>query len=332
MPYLHSANPLRRLLCLAVASAAVVPAAAFAAYPDKPIRMVVPYPPGGATDVIGRILAVRLSNALGQQVVVENKGGAGGNLGADAVAKAKPDGYTILMGAITSHATMATLEKGRISYDLLKDLKPAMVIGYVPLVFVVNPSVPVKDFGQLVSYAKANPGKLSYASSGVGAPQRMAAELFKKQANVDILHVPYKGSGPAMTDLIAGQVMMMAETVPAAQQFIKDGKLRALAVTTPQRISMLPDVPTVQESGWKDFEVVSNFGVLVPAATPSDIVTRLNSELGKIVQNPDVKAQMLQQGVYAATPQSPAQAAERLKQEVTRWGKVINDAGIKSDN
>jgi tripartite-type tricarboxylate transporter receptor subunit TctC len=322
----------RLLLAASLASSTIFPLTALAAYPDKPIRMVVPYPPGGATDVIGRIIAARLSTTIGQQVIVENKGGAGGNLGADAVAKAKPDGYTILMGAITSHATMATLEKGRLPYDLLKDLKPAMVIGYVPLVFVVNPSVPVKDFGQLVSYAKANPGKLSYASSGVGAPQRMAAELFKKQANVDILHVPYKGSGPAMTDLIAGQVMMMAETVPAAQQFIKDGKLRALAVTTPQRISMLPDVPTVQESGWKDFEVVSNFGVLVPAATPAEVVTRLNSELAKIVQNPDVKAQMLQQGVYAAAPQSSVQATARLNQEVVRWGKVITDASIKSDN
>ena len=324
-------GPLRRRLCAAFAAAALLPAAAWAAYPDKPIRLVVPYPPGGATDVIGRIVAQRLSTALGQQVVVDNRGGAGGNIGADAVAKAKPDGYTLLMGAITSHSTMARLERGKIAYDLQKDLTAVQVVGYVPLVFVVHPSVPVKNFGELVSYAKANPKTLSYASSGAGAPQRMAAEMFRIRAGADMIHVPYKGSGPAMTDLVGGQVLMAAETVPAALQQVKAGKLRALAVTTPQRISMLPDVPAVAESGWKDFDVTSTFGVLAPAGTPADVVARLNAEIGKIMQDPEAKEQFLQQGVYALQPQTPQQAAERLRAEVARWAKVIDETGVKAD-
>ena len=242
----HPSSPLRRSFVAACAALAFSPMAALAAYPDKPIKMVVPYSPGGATDVIGRIVAQRLSAALGQQVIVENRGGAGGNLGAEAVAKAPKDGYTILMGAMTSHSTMATLMKGKLGYDLLKDLTPVQVVGYVPLVFVVNPAVPAQNFGQLMSYAKANPGKLSYASSGAGAPQRMAAEMFRLQLGTDMLHVPYKGSGPAMTDLAGGQVNMTAETVPASLQLIKAGKLRALAVTTSR--AHLPCSPTCPRS------------------------------------------------------------------------------------
>jgi tripartite-type tricarboxylate transporter receptor subunit TctC len=318
---------------LATALLALPAPAAAAAWPERPLQMIIPYPPGGATDVIGRILAQRLGPLLGQQVVVENKGGAGGNIGAAQVAKAKPDGYTILMAAMTSHSTMATLEKGRLQYDLMKDLTAVQVVGFVPLVFVVHPSVPAQNFAELVAFAKANPGKLNYASSGAGAPQRMAAELFRRQADADMVHVPYKGSGPAMTDLVGGQVNMMAETVPAALQFIKAGKLRALAVTTTEKISMLPDVPTVSESGgiWKGFEVVSTFGVMVPQGTPAEIVERLNVELGKIMRDPQAQEQMLGQGVYALQPQPPAKAAERLQLEVSRWAKVIDEAKIVSD-
>ena len=319
-------------LATAVALAAGIAAGpALAAYPDKPIRLVVPYPPGGATDVIGRIIATRLGEALGQQVVVENRGGAGGNLGAEAVAKAAPDGYTLLMGALTSHSTMATLEKGKLRYNIIKDFTPIMVVGSVPLVVVVNPAVPAKTLAELVAYAKANPDKLNYASSGAGAPQRMAAEILRREAGIQMLHVPYKGSGPAMTDLVGGQVNIMAETVPAALQFIKSGKLRALAVTTSQRISMLPDVPTAAEAGLPAVEVSSTFGVLAPAGTPADIVAKLNGALAKMLQQPEVKEQLLTQGVYALPPSSPAQSAERLQTEVNRWAKLIADANIKSD-
>lgn len=323
---------LRRGLCAAFAAAALLPAAALAqSYPDRPIKLVVPYPPGGATDVIGRIVAQRLSTALGQNVLVDNRGGAGGNIGADLVAKAKPDGYTLLMGAITSHSTMARLERGKLAYDLQKDLVPVQIVGYVPLVFVVHPSVPAGNFQQLVSFAKANPKKLTYASSGAGAPQRMAVEMFRVQSGADMIHVPYKGSGPAMTDLVGGQVLMAAETVPAALQQIKAGKLRALAVTTPQRISMLPEVPTVDESGWKGFDVVSTFGVLAPAGTPAEVLSRLNAEIGKIMQDPAAREQFLQQGVYALPPQTAADAAGRLRAELAKWARVIDETGVKAD-
>jgi tripartite-type tricarboxylate transporter receptor subunit TctC len=302
-----------------------------AAYPDRPIKLVVPYPPGGATDVIGRILAKNLSDSLGQQVLVENRGGAGGNIGAEAVAKATPDGYTLLMGAVTSHSTMATLEKGKLRYDILKDFTPVMIVGSVPLVVVVNPNVPVRTLKGLVDYAKANPDKLNYASSGAGAPQRMGAEIFQKEAGIKITHVPYKGSGPAMTDLVAGQVNMMVETVPAALPFITSGQLRPLAVTTAKRISMLPDVPTTAESGMPTLEVSSTFGVLAPVGTPMPIIDKLNSAIAKLLLNPEVKEAFLKQGVYAAAPTKPKQSAELLANEVKRWEKVIKEADIKAE-
>lgn len=317
------------LALMAVWLLCAAPIPAFAqAYPAKPIKMVIPYPPGGATDVIGRVLAQKLHEALGQPVVVDNRGGAGGNIGADAVAKARGDGYTILMGALTSHSIMATLEKATITYNLEKDFAPVSIVGVVPLVFVVHPSVPAKTLQELIAYAKANPG-LTYGSAGAGAPQRMGGELFKRLAGLDMLHVPYKGSGPAMTDLIGGQIKSMVETVPAALPYLKTGQLRALAVTVAQRIPMLPDVPTATEAGLPGFEVTSMFGILVPASTPKPIIERLNSELAKILQMPDVKEKLLQQGAIA-TYTTLEQAAQRIRDEIAKWAKVIKEADIKA--
>jgi tripartite-type tricarboxylate transporter receptor subunit TctC len=281
--------------------------------------------------VIGRIIAAKLGESLGQQVVVENRSGAGGNIGAEAVARAPADGYTLLMGALTSHSTIATLEKGKLRYSITKDFVPVMVVGAVPLVVVVNPGLPVKSLAELVAYGKANPDKLTYASSGPGAPQRMAAEILRKEAGIKMIHVPYKGSGPAMVDLVGGQVNLMAETVPAALQFIKSGQLRALAVTTKERISMLPDVPTTAEAGLPEVEVSSTFGVLAPAGTPKDIVEKLNASVASIVAVPEVKEQFLGQGVYAAAPTTSEQSAVRLSQEVERWAKVITEANIQPE-
>jgi tripartite-type tricarboxylate transporter receptor subunit TctC len=320
-------NPLRMLVALAAFAAT---AALAQPYPNKSIKLIVPYPPGGATDVIGRVMAQRLSTALGQQVVVDNRGGAGGNIGAEAVAKSPPDGYTLLMGALTSHSIMATLEKGSIRYDLGKDLAPVAVVGFVPLVWVVHPSLPVKTLQELVAYARANPGKLTYASSGAGAPQRMCAELFKLKIGADMVHVPYKGSGPAMADLVGGQVLTMCETVPASLQLIKGGKLRALAVTMPERISQLPDVPTAAEAGVTGIEVASLFGVMAPAGTPAPIIAKLNAEIQKILAMPEAQEQLLQQGAYAVK-MTPEQSGERIRREIAQWAKVIDDAKIKAD-
>jgi tripartite-type tricarboxylate transporter receptor subunit TctC len=318
-------------LLAAVASVLVLAAgSAFAQYPNKTIKLIVPYPPGGATDVIGRVLAQRLSTALGQQVVIDNRGGAGGNIGAEAVAKADPDGYTLLMGALTSHSIMATLEKGKLRYDLGKDLVPVAVVGSVPLVWVVTPSLPVKTLKELVDHAKANPGKLTYASSGAGAPQRMCAELFRLKIGADMIHVPYKGSGPAMSDLVGGQVLTMCETVPASLQLIKAGKLRALAVTTSERISMLPDVPTAAEAGVSGIEVASLFGVMAPAGTPAPVIAKLNAEIQKILATSEAQEQLLLQGAYAIR-MTPEQSGERIRKEISQWAKVIDEAKIKTD-
>jgi len=296
-------------------------------YPDKPIRLIIPYPPGGATDVIGRIVGQHLSEKIGNQVVIENRGGAGGNIGAAEVARAKPDGYTLLMGALTSHSVMATLEKDTIQYDLRKDLTPVGVVGFVPLVAVVNPKLPIHSLKELVDYAKKNPGKLNFASSGAGAPQRMAMELFKQIAGVSITHVAYRGSGPAMTDLVGGQVETMTETVPAAISFIKSKQLRPLAVLTPERISMLPDIPTAQEQGFSGFNVSSLFGVMAPAGTPAPIIEKLNQALTTALATDEAKKQLLAQGVFA-DPLDIDASKKRLNAEIDQWAKVIHDGGI----
>jgi len=319
------------LILAAITGVAQAQTPAIKPYPDKPVRLVIPYPPGGATDVIGRIMAQELSKSLNQQVIADNRAGDSGNIGADMVAKAPADGYTLLMGALTSHAINANLEKSSIKYDLEKDFTPIAVVGVVPLVFVVNPSVPVKNMKEFIAYAKANPGKLTFASSGAGAPQRLAMEMFRFQLGLDLLHVPYKGSGPAMTDLVGGQVLCMSETVPAALPFIQSGQLKALAVTTSKRISQLPDVPTViQAVGLPNFDVVSMFGIEAPTGTPKPIIDKLSSQIKAILERPDVQERMLAAGVYG-NYLSPAESAKRIQRELNMWAKVIKDAKIQAD-
>ncbi|MGZ8119596.1 Bug family tripartite tricarboxylate transporter substrate binding protein [Bordetella bronchiseptica] len=325
--------PRRAALCSMLALCAgfaLQPVAAQSAYPDRPIRMIVPYPPGGATDVIGRVLAKEMSGALGQSVVVENRAGAAGNIGADVVAKATPDGYTILMGAMTSHAINAVLYQGRVSYDIEKSFASVAIVGTVPLVFVVNPAVPADSLQSLIALAKSKPGYLTMASAGNGSPQHLAGEMFKRVAGVDLLHVPYKGSGPAMTDLMGGQVLSMIETVPAAQGNVKGGKLRALAVASAQRVESLPDVPTTAEAGLPNFQVSSMFGIAAPAGTPAPVVERLNAVLKEALAKPEVQTALLNQGAIS-TWTTPADAAARISAERQQWATVIAEAGVKAE-
>lgn len=329
----NKSKSLRRALLATMALGALAtlaPLAMAQQFPNKPIKLVVPYPPGGATDVIGRVLAQKLSTALGQQVIVDNRAGAGGNLGAGIVAKAPSDGYTLLMGAFTSHSINAALNPQAVPFDIQKSFAPIAIVGTVPLVFVVNPTVKANNLSELIALAKAQPGTLAFASAGNGSPQHLAIEMFKRMAGVDILHVPYKGSGPAMTDLIGGQVQAMIETAPAAQAHIKSGKIRALATTTLQAVATLPGVPTAAQAGLKGFEVSSMFGVAAPAGTPEAIVARLNNELKKILTETEVKDSLLVQGAIA-TYTTAEEANKAINNEYNKWAKVIKDGNIKPE-
>ena len=297
-------------------------------YPNKVIKLVVPYPPGGATDVIGRVMAQKLSVALGQQVIVDNRAGAAGSIGAAAVAAASPDGYTLLMGAMTSHSISAVLNKKTVNFDMEKSFVPVAIVGSVPLVFVVTPSLKANTLTEFIALAKSKPGSLTFASAGNGSPQHLAGEMFQRVAGVKMLHVPYKGSGPAITDLIGGQVDSMIETAPAAQAHVKGEKLRALAAASNQRVPTLPDVPTASEAGLSGFEVSSMFGIAAPAGTPELIITKLNEALKSILSMQDVKDSLLVQGVIT-TYTTPKEAIVALNKESAKWAKVIREGNIK---
>lgn len=300
------------------------------AWPTKPVHLIVPFPPGGAADVIGRLLAQRLSEPLGQQVIIENRAGASGNIGAEAVAKAAGDGHTLLMAALTSHSINYTLERKSLRYDLQRDLSPINIVATVPFVVVVHPSVPARSIAELIAHARSRPAAVSYGSSGAGSPQRLAAEMFKLRAGIDMLHVPYKGSAQVVTDLIGGHVLVGFESLPAALPHIRAGKLRPLAVTTARRLPTLAEVPTMAESGLPDFEVSSAFGVLAPAATPGPIIERLHGELARIVQLPEFQDKLAQQGALAISMTSE-QAARHIRSEIAMWAKVIGEANVKPD-
>jgi tripartite-type tricarboxylate transporter receptor subunit TctC len=321
----------RRVLLSALAAlslSCLLPSALAQTYPSRVVKLVVPYPPGGATDVIGRVLAQKLSLSLGQQVIVENRAGAGGSLGAGVVAAAAPDGYTLLMGALTSHSINAALMPQQVTFDIKKSFAPISIVGTVPLVFVVNPAVKANTLAELIALAKANPGKLAFASAGNGSPQHLASEMFKRMAGVEVLHVPYRGSGPAMTDLMAGQVQAMIETAPAAQAFVKAGTVRALATTTASPVASLPGVPTAAQAGLSGFEVSSMFGIVAPAGTKDEVVNRLSSALKKILQEPEVVASLLAQGAIA-TYTTPQEASSAIAAEYGKWSQVIREGNIK---
>ena len=294
-------------------------------WPGRPISLVVPFPAGGTTDVLARALGHELSKTLGQPVVVESKPGAGATLGADFVVKAKPDGYTLLMGAV--HHTIATSVYKKLPYDFQKDLQPITTVALVPNVLVVNPAVPAKSVDELLTLAKASPGKLSYGSNGNGTGQHLIGAQFESMGGVQLLHVPYKGSGPLTNDLLGGQITMSFDTITPVLAQIKAGKLRALAVTTNKRSAALPDVPTLNESGLKGFNLGTWFGVLAPAGTPKDIVSRLNSEMIKIINSPEFKQKMADIGAEPIG-NTPEQMAQQIKDDTDRFAKLVKDAKV----
>lgn len=323
----HASFIKKAVLSVATLSLTVGMSAVHAAYPEHPIKLLVPYPPGGATDVIGRVVGKALSDELGATVVVENRGGASGSIGAAEVARAKADGYTLLMGALTSHSIYQNLYHENVTYNLATDFDPIAIVGKVPLVFIVNPKVPANSITELIDLAKKDPGKYSIASAGVGSPQHMAAELFALTAGVELMFVPYRGSGPAMADLVGGQVDGIIETVPAAQSFIKSSQVKALAVTSGQRAPTLPDVETAEEGGLNDFNVESMFGVLAPAGTPKDRITILSTALQNALSSDSVQEALLNQGVVAGYL-GRDNAAAAIENEVSKWQRVIKEAGI----
>ncbi|HET9045365.1 MAG TPA: tripartite tricarboxylate transporter substrate binding protein [Casimicrobiaceae bacterium] len=302
-------------------------ALAQSAYPTKPVRIVVPFPAGGTTDILARAAAQKLSETWGQQAIVDNRPGAGGNIGAELVAKSAPDGYTLLMGTVGTHAINASLYP-KMPYDHVKDFVPVILVAGVPNVLVVNPELPVRSVQELMAYAKANPGKLNFASSGSGTSIHLSGELFKVMTGAQMTHVPYKGSAPALTDLIGGQVQLMFDNLPSSLAFIKAGKLRALAVTSAQRSPALPDVPTVAESGVPGFEASSWFGLLAPAGTPPTIVAKINTDTQKWLASPDAKEKLAAQGANVAGG-SPDDFAKHIQSETAKWARVVKESGAK---
>ncbi len=296
-------------------------------YPNKPIKFIVPYPPGGGTDVIARILQEPLTAELGQPIIIENKGGAAGNVGTDLAAKAPADGYTILF-TLSSHTINPKLYD-KLPFDVERDFVPVSLATLVPQILVAHPSVPANNVKELIALAKANPGKLNYASVGTGSPAHIAGELLKLRTGVDIVHVPYKGGGPAVIDTIGGQVQLAFVSMPAAWQHVKAGKLKALAVTSATRSLTAPDVPTIAETV-PGYVVDSWYGALAPAKTPPAAVAKLNAAFAKVLDNPQVKERLLAQGAEAAAS-SPAEFERRIKDELAKWELVIKSANIKPE-
>jgi tripartite-type tricarboxylate transporter receptor subunit TctC len=323
----------KRLPSVMVALALLVgllPSAASAqTYPTKPIRMIVPFTAGGGSDTMGRIVGQKLGERLGQQVVIENRPGAAGSIGADAAAKATPDGYTILLGS-TSELVQYPNVNPKIPYNPLRDFAPVVMVGTVPLVLIVHPSLPVKNVKELVVLAKARPGEINFGSAGNGSTSHLAVEFFALVTGVKMTHVPYKGSPQAVIDLIAGNVQLGIPTMPAALGFIRAGRVKALGVSTGKRTPVLPEVPSLKEAGVTGYDTALWTAVLVPAATPKDIVARLHGEIVKVLELADVKATLAKQGAEA-TPGSPEQLGTYMRNELAQWAKVVKAADVKPD-
>ncbi len=331
-----SAGGLSLLAALGVQAAAcgLMPPAALAqsaaAYPTKPVRWVVPFPPGGSADIMGRMIGQELVKAFGQQVVIENRAGASAIVGSEYVAKSAPDGYTLLQANV-SQMTIHPSVYPKLPYDPLRDFAPITVLGIVTSVVVVTPSLPVSSVKDLVALAKKRPGQLNFTSSGVGASTHLTGELLKQRAGIDMVHVNYKGSGPALTDVMAGFVQIMFENLPSALPYIKAGKLKVLAVTGKDRSPILANVPTLAESGFPGFDMVSWQGLVAPAATPKAIIDKLNAELARVLKTPEMREKMFGLGTEVVA-NTPEQFAQYIRDETAKWSKIVKAAGIKLEN
>jgi tripartite-type tricarboxylate transporter receptor subunit TctC len=300
-----------------------------ASYPSKAIRVVVPFAAAGTTDIVARAVGAEMTKAWGQSVLVENRPGAGGNLGSDIVAKAPPDGYTLLVGAVSPQAINVSLYPD-IPYNVMRDFEHITLLAAVPNVLEVHPSVPVRTVKELIDYAKARPGQLSYASSGSGTSIHLSAELFKSMTGIEMVHVPYKGSAPAVTDLIAGRVQLMFDNLPSSLQQIKAGKLRALAVTSARRAATLPEIPTIAEAGLPGYEATSWFGMHAPAKTPRDIIAKIHGTVSKALKSPEMNERLTSQGAEPVG-NTPEEFSAFVQAEIQKWAKVVKASGSKVD-
>jgi tripartite-type tricarboxylate transporter receptor subunit TctC len=298
-------------------------------YPTKTVRLVVPFPPGGSLDIAGRLIAQKLTEMWGQTVVVENKPGAGGNIGADFVAKSPPDGYTILLGALSTHAVNPNLYKS-MPYDAAKDFAPITLIAVTPNVLVVNASSPVNSAREFIAYAKANPGKLAFGSGSNGSAGHLAGELFKVETGTDAVHVPFKGGAPATQALLAGDTQFMFDNLANAMAQVKAGKLKALAVTTAQRSPLVPDLPTMAEAGLPGFDISTWYGLFAPAGTPPAIVAKWNADVTRILNSPDIRAKLVADGAEPS-PNTPEQFAQMIARELTKYARIVKVSGAKVD-
>ena len=316
-------------LLAAACTAFAAPAALAQKFPDKPIRFIVPFPPGGGNDILARAIAPKMGEFLGQPVVIDNRAGAGGNIAAEIVAKSPGDGYTLLLGNNSILATNAALY-GKLAYDAVKDFAPVILVASQPNILVVHPSLPVKTIKELVALAKSKPGQLNYASSGSGAAAHLSGELFKAMTKVDMVHIPYKGAGPALNDVLAGQDQLMFATALSVVPHIRSGRLRALGVTTAARMKSMPELPTIAEAGVPGFEATTWHGIVMPANTPVALVSRVNADVAKVLQMPDIRDRFAALGgeIIGGTPD---EFAAYIKKEIPKWTKVVKDSGARAD-
>ncbi len=328
MKIIRTTQTLGALYFAAIGIVGIVAHASAQPYPSKSIRVVIPFPAGGTTDILARAIGQKLTEEWKQQVIIDNRPGGGANIGAEIAVKSPPDGYTLLM-ASTAHSINASLYTS-ITYNPIKDFTPVTLIAVTGQVLCVHPSVPVKSVNEFIDYAKKRPGQLNYSSAGNGSLPHLAAELFRFRTGINIVHVPYKGAPPAMTDLLAGHVALSFATAPSAVPHVKTGKLRALGVSTATRMPALPEVPTIAEKGVRDFEASNFFGLVGPPGMPATVVDRLNTAVVRIVQSPASAKFMSEQGADALTS-TPAEYESHLKSEVTKWAKVVKDSGAKID-